>query len=138
MAIVTPNYENDLIVKIVAERAADFDLAGDNANIRPSKEEPVGGQVLDVDTRVAYVTDRVQVHSDGQTGEVDMQILHRFAPADERAAAVRMRALYDALHLCAEFTGASGVRYLTIRALSRPVFLEPAYYVLNVTLWQDG
>ncbi len=134
----TPDFEADLMARIAALRAADYDIEGAGRNTWPDVEQPVGGLITERMTVVRFVTERQHRYAGGQAREVDMQVLDRFPAAELGAAKVRARALYDASHLSGAFTGVSGTEYLDVWAIDGPVILEPNYVSLNLTLWVPG
>lgn len=143
----TPNIETDVIARLVALLPSQFSTTGAARNVWPGLEQPIGGSVLVTAAFVRVFGERVRIHSDGQWREVDVQITQRFAREGERllhdagtyaAAEVKARAVYDALQLSGGFTGSSGARYMDVRAITSPAFLEPSYFSHNYTFWLDA
>lgn len=140
VTIVTPDWESDLIARMDALNPGEtLTITGDARNIDPGREFKVGGHVAHSHYFVSYVTERQLPTLGAEERDVDVQILYRFRDDERATAQATMLAWYDALHRSGAFTGASGHGYHDIWAKDLPVFLEPTYYALNVTmLWRTS
>lgn len=145
--MITPEWETDLVARIAELVPASFTATGAEPNIYPHGE----GQQNDTrhdgsfagleHTTVRFIAMRGELHSDGQNGFADIQVLHRYDPnasADARVVALaRMRDVHDRLHAQGAWDGASGQAYIDVRSASAPSVLERGYVVMTLTMWAE-
>lgn len=142
MAIVTPDYETDLMTRAAALAPALFVIAGARNAFPGVERQPDGGVPL-VASFFRFVTERRRRTYNGQVREALVQLLMRFGgdgfTPDARAAAfVRARAAYDALHQSGRFAGGTGAAYLDVVAEDAPAELPPSYFAMTFALWHYG
>ena len=142
MPIVTPDVASDVATRAVALLPDDWFLSGARRNVWVGLERTAAGAVPLLALFALAAGERHAIHSDGQTRELDVQLLIRCERDKWDDGWARARRLYDALHLSGPFD-VGAVSYIDIRAFDAPAPLpgdgnDPHYFALNVSAWYDG